>query len=97
MPSKEGGKVQVERKEQNGNHPGKGGGFGRKLPALFGSLAIALGIYVASKTRATTVPESYAICSKKGNKVYTVDDENSQTQCVVVSGAYIVDTGSLGT
>ncbi|TFK44572.1 amidohydrolase family-domain-containing protein [Crucibulum laeve] len=38
---------------------------------------------------------TYAICSKEGNKIYTVDEHNTQQQCVVVHRGYIVETGSL--
>ena len=43
-----------------------------------------------------TLPETYALCSRQRNGVYTVDQHNSQTQCIVIQGAYIVETGSLG-
>lgn len=39
---------------------------------------------------------AYAICSKEPDKIYTVDMAQSQTQCIVVQGAYVIDTGSLG-
>ncbi|KAG6832492.1 hypothetical protein H0H87_001417 [Tephrocybe sp. NHM501043] len=42
-----------------------------------------------------TVSNSYALCSTEPLGVYTVDAENSQTQCIVVEGAYIADRGSL--
>jgi hypothetical protein len=46
----------------------------------------------------TDLPEWYAICSKEGNKVYTVPDAGGVggVQCVVVGGKEVVDTGSLG-
>ena len=44
----------------------------------------------------STLPETYALCSRRPDGVYTVDQHNSQTQCIVVQGAYIVETGSLG-
>jgi hypothetical protein len=43
-----------------------------------------------------TLPEAYVLCSKQLNGVYTVDQYNSQTQCIAIQGAYIVDTGPLG-
>jgi hypothetical protein len=42
------------------------------------------------------LPETYALCSRQPGGVYTVDQHNSRTQCIVVQGAYIVETGSLG-
>ncbi|KDR75392.1 hypothetical protein GALMADRAFT_123246 [Galerina marginata CBS 339.88] len=64
---------------------------------LFGVVSVALGCYLTldSEHAAITLPETYAICSKQNNKVYTVDVKDSQTQCIVVDGAYVVDTGSL--
>ena len=38
----------------------------------------------------------YAICSRSGARVYTVDDANPTVQCLVVQDEFIVDTGSLG-
>jgi hypothetical protein len=39
---------------------------------------------------------SYALCSRDGLHIYTVDDENTRVQCLVVHKAHVVDTGSLG-
>ena len=46
----------------------------------------------------THLPEWYAVCSKEGNKVYTVpvDGGVGGVECVVVKGQRVVDTGSLG-
>ena len=49
--------------------------------------------HTSSSTNA--LPETYALCSRRPDGVYTVDQHNSQTQCIVVQGAYIVETGSL--
>lgn len=40
-------------------------------------------------------PETYALCSRDGNHIYTVDAQNSKTQCIVVHESFIVDTGVL--
>ncbi|THU92872.1 hypothetical protein K435DRAFT_862060 [Dendrothele bispora CBS 962.96] len=37
----------------------------------------------------------YAVCSSDGDNVYTVDKDNRVTECMVVYGADIVDSGSL--
>ncbi|OCF40205.1 amidohydrolase [Kwoniella heveanensis CBS 569] len=44
------------------------------------------------------LPQKYAICSQEGTRVYTVPEEEGvgQTECVVVIGKDVVDTGSLG-
>ncbi|KAG6819678.1 hypothetical protein H0H93_009711 [Arthromyces matolae] len=41
-------------------------------------------------------PSRYALCSHEGNKIYTVDADNSQVECIVISGSYVADRGSLG-
>ena len=43
-----------------------------------------------------SVSPSYAICSRDGPWIYTVDEANSRTQCLVVRDSYIVDTGTSG-
>ena len=63
---------------------------------LVAALSLFLGYYGAKKEPATSLPDVYALCSAQGDKVYTVDANNSQTQCIVVSGSRIVDTGTLG-
>ena len=50
--------------------------------------------HVAMKDR--SVSPTYAICSRDGSWIYTVDEANSRTQCLVVRGSYIVDTGTSG-
>ncbi|WVQ97496.1 hypothetical protein IAU59_004610 [Kwoniella sp. CBS 9459] len=44
------------------------------------------------------LPEKYAICSQEGPRVYTVPEDEGvgQTECVVVVGKEVVDSGSLG-
>ncbi|RDB16333.1 putative amidohydrolase YtcJ [Hypsizygus marmoreus] len=43
------------------------------------------------------LPKSYAICSRagEGRSIYTVDENNTGVQCLVVQGAIIHDTGDL--
>lgn len=38
----------------------------------------------------------YAICSRSGARIYTVEDANPTVQCFVIQDEFIVDTGSLG-
>lgn len=69
----------------------------RSWSLLFAVLSVALGYFLVVRTKSSISGiDSYAICSRKPDMVYTVDDKNTQTQCVVVAGSYIVDTGSLG-
>ncbi|TDL24188.1 hypothetical protein BD410DRAFT_767359 [Rickenella mellea] len=41
-----------------------------------------------------THPTSYALCSKAGANIYTVDGGNSKVECIVVHDSRILDTGS---
>ncbi|KAF8160976.1 amidohydrolase family-domain-containing protein [Crassisporium funariophilum] len=63
---------------------------------MFAATALALGYFFSTKlAKSTTASETYALCSNQANKIYTVDVNNSQTQCIVVHGSYIIDTGSI--
>ncbi|RDB25349.1 putative amidohydrolase YtcJ [Hypsizygus marmoreus] len=62
---------------------------------LLALLVLAISAYFALEARYFASPNSYALCSKEGPKIYTVDANNSQTQCIVVQGSYIVDQGAL--
>jgi len=66
----------------------------RSFVILVGILALVIYAYLASQS-STALSDSYALCSREGNSIYTVDEKNSQTQCIVVHGSYIVDTGAL--
>jgi hypothetical protein len=43
------------------------------------------------------LPQSYAICSRNGANIYTVDKDDPQVQCFVVDGDRFIDVGELGT
>lgn len=60
---------------------------------LAASLAALSFLYYGSQSADTSF---YAVCSADGDNVYTVDSENRVTQCLVVAGTDIVDSGSLG-
>jgi hypothetical protein len=55
--------------------------------------AVAIFLYTVQQP---PLPESYAVCSRTGNRLYTVDDEGSQVQCLAVHNSLILATGSLG-
>jgi hypothetical protein len=57
-------------------------------------LAVVLAAYAYFQSP-KAVSGSYALCSRDGNKIYTVDAHNSRTQCIVIHGSYIIDTGLL--
>ncbi|KAG6891753.1 hypothetical protein C0992_006174 [Termitomyces sp. T32_za158] len=66
------------------------------LQLLLTSAVLLLAVYTFTDPRSiSNPPVSYVLCSKEGNNVYTVDSDNSQTQCIVVVGAFIADRGSL--
>ena len=63
---------------------------------VLGIVSLGLAGFIAMKPGSlTAVHGAYALCSKEANKVYTVDGNNTQTQCIVVKNGYIVNTGSL--
>lgn len=64
---------------------------------LAAAASVILAYLIATKRITSPVlPETYALCSREPNGVYTVDQFNSQTQCILIQGSYIVETGSLG-
>src|SRR5258707_5894781 len=50
---------------------------------------------VPSRVRAP-LPDAYALCSRSGANIYTVDPNYPRAQCMVVQGSYIVDVGAIG-
>jgi hypothetical protein len=70
----------------------------KPLLLCLGSLAVVYWLWTAGlldASRYTT--QSYALCSPKGAKrIYTVDDDNSLAECLLVKGERFVETGSLG-
>lgn len=63
------------------------------LLLLLSALATSVFLY---QTTSITTSGSYALCSREGQHIYTVDETNSRAQCVVVHDSHIVNTGSLG-
>jgi hypothetical protein len=51
--------------------------------------------YVGRRER-TPLPDAYALCSRSGAHIYTVDPDFPRAQCMVVQGSYIVDVGAIG-
>jgi outer membrane protein assembly factor BamB len=66
------------------------------IKLLVGAVVIVSGIAFFPKRDGGDLPTSYALCSRTGKGVYTVDAKNSQQQCLVVHEERIVDTGDLG-
>ncbi|EKM80842.1 hypothetical protein AGABI1DRAFT_112574 [Agaricus bisporus var. burnettii JB137-S8] len=64
--------------------------FGR-----FGALIGLTSLWAAIRYSNWAPVSSYALCSREGDFIYTVDQNNTNVQCVVVQGAHISHTGSL--
>ena len=68
-----------------------------KRVLVFSSLAISAGAFFWFYTQVQPASVNcYAICSRSGARVYTVDDVDPAVQCLVIRNQFIVDTGSLG-
>lgn len=63
---------------------------------LLASLAFSV-LLLYYPTSPESLSTSYALCSRDGLHIHTVDDANARVQCLVVHKASIFDTGSLGT
>jgi hypothetical protein len=59
-------------------------------------LLVSLAIFYLVLDYYLTLSSPYAVCSRHGENVYTVDKHNRQSQCFVVHNAHIIDVGSLG-
>ena len=44
----------------------------------------------------TPFPSTYALCSRSGAQIYTVDEANPHVQCLAVFDSYFVGVGNLG-
>ncbi|KAJ6497886.1 amidohydrolase family-domain-containing protein [Mycena sanguinolenta] len=65
---------------------------------FLGALGLSALVFVASSSftgGSTDYLAPYVLCSSEPSKVYTVDAENSQTQCILVDSGYIAKTGTL--
>jgi hypothetical protein len=60
--------------------------------AILSMLCLA---YVGRRER-TPLPDAYALCSRSGAHIYTVDPDYPRVQCMVVQGSHIVDVGAIG-
>lgn len=47
-------------------------------------------------TRGIDLPHTYALCSKDGPNIYTVDPAKPQVECIAIQGSEILSTGSFG-
>ncbi|KAJ7354162.1 amidohydrolase family-domain-containing protein [Mycena albidolilacea] len=61
----------------------------------FSVVVSAFAIYFSGVLSPSPTSTAYALCSRHAGNIYTVDQNNSQVDCIVVHDSVIVDTGSL--
>jgi hypothetical protein len=75
--------------------------FGKFASSSWNYITLAVAVLLSfvafnSPWNSRSLPQTYALCSRGGKKVYTVDVENTQVECLLVSGSHIVGSGDLG-
>ncbi|KAJ6558569.1 amidohydrolase family-domain-containing protein [Mycena vulgaris] len=72
------------------------------LYLFLGAVGLSTLLFFASNLSTFRAPSAsldyltqYALCSSDPSKVYTVDAQNSRTQCILVENGYILNTGTL--
>ncbi|RDX40455.1 hypothetical protein OH76DRAFT_1412962 [Lentinus brumalis] len=73
----------------------------RPVKIVLAALSLALSGFlfydaVTWRSNDVIVSDSYALCSRKGAQIYTVDPRHPRTECLVVRGEKFVSTGSIG-
>ncbi|KZT51398.1 hypothetical protein CALCODRAFT_460505 [Calocera cornea HHB12733] len=63
-----------------------------RVQALVSAVVIAA-VFILWKSPKSSLPTTYALCSKS-RQIYTVEPDLPTVECVVVDGAYIADLGS---
>jgi hypothetical protein len=66
-----------------------------RTKVLVGAVVVFSAIAFLPRRDSGKLPSSYALCSRSGKGIYTVDANNSQQQCLVVHEEHFVDTGNL--
>lgn len=60
-------------------------------------IAFLLALVTRREWLSSTSEFYHAVCSENGNKaIYTVDQDNSSVQCLLMKGDTFVDSGDLG-
>lgn len=67
-----------------------------KWQIFFAVCSLGLALFMALRPRPSVLPSSYALCSHRGSAIYTVDNDNARTECIVVKDSRIFDMGSRG-
>jgi hypothetical protein len=96
--------LQANMKLESGHHkptgqktPSTPTSFKLGLYVVVGYVAVAASWLLSHKlAQPTPLAGVYALCSREGAKIYTVDSKLPNVQCVVVHNSTIVDRGSLG-
>ncbi|QRW06260.1 amidohydrolase family protein [Ceratobasidium sp. AG-Ba] len=79
------------RSRQRASAVGRG-----RIQAIISAIAIALLMLVLRSSKGKGLPEAYALCSAHGEKnVWTVNEGPPRAECLVVSGKFIADVGSV--
>lgn len=52
-------------------------------------------VAIVGGRRRAPLSDAYALCSRSGANIYTVDPNYPRAQCMVVQGSYIVDVGAI--
>ena len=65
------------------------------LVLVASALSLSRTLYSAHATVAEKPTTSYAICSKEGLNVYTVDTANTKVECLVVEDSLVAATGTM--
>ncbi|KAF8520380.1 amidohydrolase family-domain-containing protein [Hysterangium stoloniferum] len=65
-----------------------------RLRTIISSLALGVFFIVFQKLRSSPLPSSYILCSRDG-KIYTVDPLRNVSECMLIHGGRILETGTL--
>lgn len=86
-------------KQPNGAPPPPAPKSSRLFSGRFSALGVMALVSViwATISAPTSEAGTYAVCSQNGERIYTVDANNTKVQCIVVNKAHIADTGTLCT
>jgi hypothetical protein len=60
------------------------------------SIALSCTVFLLYNKQQPPLPESYVLCSRTGDHIYTVDETKLRVQCLAVHKSHIVAMGSLG-
>ena len=91
-PNEQGHNIPEDRQQKPGSYYSTG------TFVIFVYLAVTVAwVSLRKLGTAAPLPDTYALCSRDGAKIYTVDPAQPQVQCIVVEGSLIIDRGAMGT